>query len=123
MSERSLYERLGGRPAIEAAVTKFYGRVLTDPLLSPFFDPERTDILRRSQMAFMTMAFGGPHNYTGKNMRDAHAPLVKRGLSDKHFNAVAEHLAEVLKELGVAAPLIKEALAIVETTRNDVLSR
>ncbi len=117
----SLFERIGGKDAVHAAVTKFYGRILTDPLLSPFFDPNRIDILKRSQIAFMTMAFGGAHTYTGKNLRDAHAPLVARGLSDKHFDMVAWHLSEVLHELKVPEPLIDEALAVVETTRNDVL--
>ncbi len=32
------------------------------------------------QIAFMTMAFGGPHNYTGRDLRTAHARLVERGL-------------------------------------------
>lgn len=117
----SLFQKIGGKDAVQAAVTKFYGRILTDPLLSPFFDPNRIDVLKRSQIAFMTMAFGGPHNYTGKNLRDAHAPLVARGLADKHFDMVVWHLSEVLHELQVPEPLIEEVLAIVETTRNDVL--
>jgi hemoglobin len=122
-TSQSLYERLGGKEAVQAAVTKFYSRLLNDPLLSPFFDPDRIDILKRSQMAFMTMAFGGPHTYTGKHLREAHAPLLKKGLADKHFDMVAWHLSEVLRELGVDEKLIEETLAVVETTRKDVLSK
>ncbi len=75
------------------------------------------------QKAFLTMAFGGPHNYTGLDMRKGHAHLVARGLNDAHFDAVAGNLSDTLKELGVAQPLIDQVLAIAESTRNDVLGR
>ena len=71
----------------------------------------------------MAWAFGGPDRYKGRDLRSAHAPLVARGLTDVHFDAVATHLASTLRELGVADALIDEALAIVATTRNDVLGR
>ncbi len=121
--EKTLYERIGGEDAVKATVTKLYGKLLTDNLLSDYFDPERVDILKTSQIAFITMAFGGPHNYTGQDLRKAHAPYVAQGMSDIHFNAVAEHLQESMEELNVDKDLIQEALAIVETTRNDVLSK
>jgi hemoglobin len=54
------------------------------------------------QKAFLTVAFGGPNNYTGKDMRMAHAHLVAKGLSDSHFDAVVENLAATLTELGVS---------------------
>ena len=121
--KKSLYDRLGGAPAVRAAVIKFYGRIMMDPLLGPFFDPNNLESLKRSQIAFLTMALGGPHNYTGKNLRTAHARLVTQGLSDQHFDAVKQHLAETLGEMGVARDMINEALTIVETTRKDVLGR
>lgn len=123
VQERSLYDRIGGAEAVKATVVKLYGRIMLDPLLAPFFPPDKLETLKRSQAAFVTTAFGGPHAYTGKGMREAHAALVEKGLSDEHFNAVAEHLAESMRELGVDEALITEALGIVETTRNDVLGR
>jgi hemoglobin len=47
------------------------------------------DAQRAKQKSFLTMVFGGPHEYTGKDMRTAHAPLVEKGLNDSHFDAVA----------------------------------
>jgi hemoglobin len=75
------------------------------------------------QKAFLTMAFGGPNNYTGLDMRRGHAHLVERGLDDTHFDAVVDNLAATLTELGVAQSDIAEVAAIAETTRNDVLGR
>jgi hemoglobin len=71
----------------------------------------------------MTMAFGGPHNYTGKDMRDGHAHLVERGLNDDHFDAVKDNLGKALRELEVPEEKVAEVLTIVESTRDDVLGR
>lgn len=75
------------------------------------------------QKAFLTMAFGGPHNYTGADMRKGHSHLVKMGLDDTHFDAVVEDLGATLIELNVPQELIDEVVAICETTRDDVLGR
>jgi hemoglobin len=72
----------------------------------------------------MTWAFGGPAEYKGRDLRTAHAGLVRtQGLSDLHFDAVVEHLRSTLIELGVPAELVKESLQIVGGTRNEVLGR
>ena len=69
------------------------------------------------------MAFGGPNNYSGTDMRTAHAHLVKMGLNASHFDAVMEHLGATLTELNVPAELIAQAAAIAESTRNDILGK
>jgi hemoglobin len=121
--EKSLYERIGGAVAIKATVVKLYDKILSDDLLAPFFENVQMETLRRSQIGFITMAFGGNHQYTGGQLRQAHQPLVAKGLTDMHFNAVAGHLAASMKELGVSDDLIAEAMAIVSTTRSDVLNK
>jgi hemoglobin len=119
----TLFEQIGGSKAMDAAVDLFYRRVLSDDRISHFFDG--VDMGRQSakQKAFLTMVCGGPNNYTGLDMRKGHAPLVKRGLNDMHFNAVAEHLGGTLKELGVADPLIQQVLQAAESMRKDVLNK
>jgi len=72
---------------------------------------------------FMTVAFGGPNNYTGRSLRDGHARLVKMGLTDSHFDAVMEHLGATMQELNVPAELIAEAAALVESVRGEVLGK
>ena len=119
----SLYEQLGGDNAVNAAVDIFYRKVLSDDRISQFFEGVDMDKQIGKQKAFLTMAFGGPNNYTGVDMRKAHAHLVARGLNDSHFDAVAENLSATLSELGVAAPLIEQVMAIAGSTRNDVLGR
>jgi hemoglobin len=119
----SLYERLGGEAAVMAAVDLFYGKVMTDERTRPFFDGLDMAAQTRKQVAFMTWAFGGPTEWKGRDLRKAHAGLVKRGLGDSHFDAVAGHLEATLRELGVADDLIAETLGIVGGTRTEVLGR
>lgn len=119
----TLFDQLGGAAAVEAAVDDFYRRVLSDDRVSRFFEGVDMDRQRAKQKAFLTMAFGGPHNYSGKDMRNGHAHLVKMGLDDSHVDAIIEILGTTLKELGVADGLIQQVAAIAESTRNDVLSR
>ena len=120
---KPLYERIGGEPAVNAAVDIFYRKVLSDHRINRFFDNVDMEKQAAKQKAFLTMAFGGPHNYTGEDMRKGHAHLVKMGLDDSHFDAVVENLGATLEELNVPQELIAEVVAICETTRNDVLGR
>ena len=123
MSE-SLYERIGGDAAISAAVDVFYRKVLTDDRISSFFETTDMDAQHAKQKSFLTFVCGGPANYSGKDMRGAHAHMVAdQGLADVHFDAVMEHLGGSLKELGVADALIAEVAAIAESTRSDVLGK
>jgi len=121
--EQSLFDRIGGEAAVDAAVDIFYRKVLADDRIKDFFEGVDMDKQAAKQKAFLTMAFGGPNSYSGEDMRKGHAHLVERGLNDSHFDAVMENLAATLQELKVPDELIAEAAAIAESTRNDVLGK
>jgi hemoglobin len=122
-TQPTLYEQLGGQAAVDAAVDSFYRKVLRDDRISKFFEDIDMDQQIAKQKAFLTMVFGGPAHYTGKDMREGHARLVKMGLNDSHVDAVIENLGLTLTELGVAPPLIAQVAALANSVRNDVLSR
>ncbi|HAV12038.1 MAG TPA: group 1 truncated hemoglobin [Opitutae bacterium] len=120
----TLYEKIGGEPAVDAAVDLFYVKVLADDRIKHFFEGIPMDRMRGHQKKFLTMAFSGPNNYSGRGMKAAHANLVaKYGLNDTHFDAVIENLGATLVELGVPEDLIGQAAAIAESTRESVLGR
>jgi hemoglobin len=124
MTGETLYERIGGEAAVTAAVDVFYDKVMADELTRPFFAGLDMAAQIKKQVAFMTVAFGGPNVYRGRDLRTAHAALVRdKGLNDAHFDAVATHLKATLLELNVPPALVDEALAIVAGTRDQVLSR
>ncbi|MCU7904844.1 MAG: group 1 truncated hemoglobin [Candidatus Thiodiazotropha sp. (ex Epidulcina cf. delphinae)] len=118
-----LYERLGGEPALDAAVDIFYRKVLSDDRVNEFFDGVDMEQQAAKQKGFLTMVFGGPHNYTGKDMREGHKHLVSRGLDDTHVDVIIELLGGTLKELSVGDADIAEVAAIAESVRDDVLDR
>ena len=122
-SKQSIYQQLGGEAAVNAAVDIFYRKVLKDARISHFFEGVDMNRQAAKQKAFLTMAFGGPHNYTGEDMRRGHAHLVAKGLNDSHFNAVMDNLGATLKELNVPGHLIAQCAAIAESTRKDVLGK
>lgn len=117
----SLFERIGGAAAVDAAVEIFYRKVLSDDTISDFFADTDMDKQIGKQKSFLTMAFGGPNEYSGQDMRNAHAPLVEKGLNDAHFSSVAGHLQNTLEELNVPSELIQEAMTIAASTHDDVL--
>jgi hemoglobin len=119
----SLFSEIGGEGAVNAAVDIFYRKVLKDDRIKHFFDGVDMTKQAAKQKAFLTMAFGGPHNYSGEDMRKGHAHLVAKGLNDSHFDAVMENLGATLTELKVPGNLIAQAAAIAESTRKDVLGK
>lgn len=119
----SIYEQLGGEAAIDAAVDRFYEKVLADERIKHFFEGVDMQKQARMQKGFLVFAFGGPNNYTGRGMEAAHRKLVTQGLNDGHYDAVVENLGNTLKELGIADDLIAQAASVAESLRDAVLGR
>jgi len=99
----SLFDQIGGSPAVSAAVEDFYRRVLADPTLQPYFANIDMDRLEAHQRSFLAAAMGGPSQYRGRSMADAHAGLE---ITDTDFDTVVGHLVETLTALAVPAELI-----------------
>jgi hemoglobin len=118
--EDSLYQKLGGKAAIDAVVDAFYVKVLADKRVKDFFADVSMDKQRRKQKDFLSFAFGGPLPWTGKDMRKAHEGM---GLTEEHFNAIAENLVSTLKDFKVKQELIDQVVAIAVSTKDDVLGR
>lgn len=116
----SLYERIGGESAVNAAVDIFYRKVLVDDRISHFFDTVNMETQAAKQKAFLTMIFDGPNHYSGKDLRNGHKHM---NLTDAHFDAVMENLTDTLRELGVEEDDIEQIGTIAESARDDVLNR
>ena len=54
---QSLYDQLGGEPAVNAAVDIFYRKVLADDRISRFFEGVDMEEQAAKQKAFLTMVF------------------------------------------------------------------
>lgn len=118
--EHSLYEAIGGRDAVRAAVDLFYRRVLGDPSLASFFERSPIQRLKAHQAAFLVQALGGPVAYSGRSIHEAHAG---RGIGDQEFDRVALHLTETLAELRVPLHLIDQVIGRVAALRPQIVER
>jgi hemoglobin len=117
---RTLYDRLGGGAALRLVVDRFYEIVLLDPVLRPYFTDVDLPRLRRHQALFLSQVTGGPTQYGGQTMFDAHAG---RGIDDDAFDRVAAHLVEALRDHQVATAEIDEVVAAVSGLRPSVVER
>ncbi|ETK33427.1 group I truncated hemoglobin [Microbispora sp. ATCC PTA-5024] len=95
----SIFDRIGGAEAVNATVEEFYTRVVSDPSLREYFADVDMRRLKAHQRSFVAAALGGPQEYRGKAMGEAHAGL---GVTAAHFDLVVGHLAAALDACGVA---------------------
>jgi hemoglobin len=116
---QSLYERLGGADAIQSVVDGFYERVMADPTLAPFFARTTMARQRRHLASFVAAAAGGPTPYRGRSMRAAHAHL---GITQRDFNAVADHLVAELSAAGVDSAMIDEVVGAIAPLAGDIVT-
>lgn len=117
---RTIYSEIGGREAVEAVVDDFYDRVLSDDRLEHFFEGMDMDELRSHQVQFISSVAGGPVEYDGSGMREAHDHL---GIDDEAFDAVAGHLEHALRENGVSDDNVDAILSEVEDLRAPIVTR
>ena len=116
--EESLYHQIGGKAAMSAAVDLFYTKVLADEKVNHFFEDVNMKRQHNKQKEFLSAALGGPEPWTGKDMRQAHKSL---DLTEEDIGAIAGHLMATLEELKVDKELIGKVMAVVGSTKDDVL--
>jgi hemoglobin len=121
-AERSLYERLGGKKAIEAVVDEFVGRVAADKKINHFFaetaaDAKRLAAFKSKLVDQICEASGGPCKYTGKDMKRAHAGM---GVSGADF---VVDLAAALNALQVPEKEQNELLGALGPMKKDIVEK
>jgi hemoglobin len=121
----SLYERLGGMPAIRAVVDDYFGRVLADKRVNQWFahaasDPERSAMYKSKLADFICQGTGGPCKYTGADMQTAHKG---RGITDEAFDALVEDLVAALQKLNVPEKERADLLSILGPMKAAVVQR
>ncbi len=118
--EKSLYDRLGGQPAIEAVVKDFAGNVLADTRINKKFAKSNADRLVKNLTDFVCHATGGPCAYTGQSMTKAHK---KMGVTTGEFNALVEDLVKSLDKFNVPAKEKGEVLAALGPLSKDIVEK
>jgi hemoglobin len=111
----SLYQRLGGMPAIQAVVDDFVARILADERVNRWFghaasDPENARAYKAKLADFICQGTGGPCKYAGADMITAHQG---RGVTDEAFSAVVSDLVATLEKFKVPEKEKSQLLGIL----------
>jgi hemoglobin len=118
--EASLYDRLGGKPAITAVVDDFVGNVAADSRINGFFARANVPHLKAMLVDQICEASGGPCKYTGRDMKSAHAGM---GVGEADFNALVEDLIKTLDKFKVPAREKNELLGALGSMKKDIVTR
>jgi hemoglobin len=112
---KTLYERLGGQPAIQAVASGLVDRILADKRVNPWFahaaaSPENTAAYKAKLAEFLCQSTAGPCHYAGLDMSAAHRG---RAVTPQAFDAVVEDLVAVLDQLKVPTQEKNDVLALL----------
>ena len=118
--DKSLYERLGGQPAIEAVVKDFAGKVLADTRINKKFAKSDPGRLVKNLTDFVCKATGGPCTYTGRDMKTAHKNMA---VTNGEFTALVEDLTATLDQFKVPAKEKGELLAALGPLQPDIVEK
>lgn len=116
----SLYERLGGKAAIEAVVVDFYDNVARDERINGFFIGADANEVNRLLTEQICEATGGPCKYTGRDMISVHTGM---NITEAQFNALVEDLVRSLNKFNVPAREQNELLKLLGSMKGDIIDR
>lgn len=117
---KSLYERLGGEAAIKAVVDEFVANVGADTRINHYFANADLDRLKGHLVNQIGQASGGPQQYTGRDMKTAHAGM---GIDGPAFDALVEDLVKALDKFAVAEQEKNELLGVLGPMRSAIVER
>lgn len=116
--QKSLFERLGGQPAITAVVDRFVANLAADKRINTFFANSDIPAFKSKLVDQICQASGGPCTYTGKNMKAAHQGL---GITEADFNALVEDLTAALDHFKVPKQEKDELLGLLAPMKSDIV--
>ena len=120
MERRSLYDRLGGKPAITAVVDNFIGNVAADGRINKRFAGANIPRLKTMLVDQICEASGGPCKYTGQTMPQAHAGM---NVTDGEFTALVEDLVKSLDTFKVPAREKNELLSALGGMKSQIVGK
>jgi len=121
MSDKSLYERLGGYDALSAVANALLPRLKADPQLARFWKHRGEDgVAREKQLLidFLCASAGGPLYYTGRDMKVSHKGMQ---ISESDWSAFLGCLNATLDSFQVPQRERDEVVAFIQSTKADIV--
>ena len=125
MTEQSLYERIGGVNAIAMVVDRFSDEVVknpklnVNPALKEWNQSGKLSGLKFMRTLWLCQAAGGPFQYTGKNLHEAHKDLH---ITSEEFDEVGAEIARALNHFNVPEREKQEVLAAIVARKAEVVN-
>ena len=125
MTDKSLYERLGGTYDITAAVDVLFEKLFKNEIINqyPVVEDFHKQVNKPGYKVLVTTwsieKTGGPKCYHGRDMLEAHKDL---NISGDHFDVVGQIVFETLDEVGCPAAERDEFLGLLASYRDQVVS-
>lgn len=125
MTEQSLYERIGGVNAITMVVDRFSDEVVknpklnVNPALKEWNQSGKLPGLKFMRTLWICQATGGPFQYTGKDMHEAHKDLH---ITSEEFDEVGAEIARALDHFNVPEREKQEVLAAIVARKTEVVN-
>ncbi|OGS90502.1 MAG: hemin transporter [Gallionellales bacterium GWA2_60_18] len=117
--QKNLYDRLGGKPALNAVVGELWSVVAADSRINGRFAHTKPEVFGAQLVDFLCQASGGPCQYTGHDMKSAHTGMM---LTDAEFNALAEDTIKALDKFKVPAREKDEVIGMLGSLKGDVIN-
>lgn len=118
--QKNLYERLGGKPALNAVVGELWNVAAADSRINSRFAHTKPEIFGAQLVDFLCQASGGPCKYTGRDMKSAHTGMM---LTEPEFNALAEDTIKALDKFKVPSKEKDEVIGLLGSLKGDVINR
>jgi hemoglobin len=116
----SLYDRLGGKPAIVAVVDQFVANVAADTAINRYFAHTNTTRLKAMLVDQICQATGGPCKYRGRDMKSVHQGM---GITTKEFNDLVGDLVSALDKFKVPGKEKGELLGALGSMKRDIVEK
>jgi hemoglobin len=119
-SAATLYDRLGGKDAIDAVVKDFVEeRVAKDPRINAFFLNTDIPAFEAKLADQICEVSGGPCKYTGKDMKTSHLGMK---IKESDFTALVEDLIISLDKFKVPEKEKTELLNALAAMKGDIVN-
>lgn len=121
MSEKSLYERLGGYDAVSAVANDLLPRRQGDSRLERFWSHRGDDGVDREKQLlidFLCSNAGGPVYYTGRDMKSSHKGMR---IDEADWDAFLGHLNATLGAFQVPQAEHDDVVGFISSTKDDIV--
>lgn len=122
MDNRSLFDRLGGSSGITVLVDDIVAMHMENPVICarfrPYLETDKLPVTKKHLCSFLEAGSGGPAQYTGRSMGDAHRGM---NVSEVEYMAALDDILAALRKHAIDEQTQKDVLAIAYSLKGDIL--